>query len=940
MKKFLSLILTLLLIGTMFSGTFTANAEVTSGFETDFKEYTNTSSFKKIYDANGQEVVGKFTFSKTDEGLRYKREADEIFYNPSGGDRTHLGGHKSFPVCKTGKSDSSVFQVSANTYYKVELNYNCTVLGDGAQIALTAAFSQANGNADVATNGKSAAIPMTVSPTDTTSAVINKTGSGTITGYFTTKEIVVVNSSSYDRLFLQLNSTDKKDVEITLTNLKISPLSKITVHDVISGNDTYYYGEAGTAFSLKDVPTDEKYLIGSKVNYTKQASILHADENLSAVASNTVFPVSGNTTYYTANENVTTENQVAFCGFDQYTLRKEIKNPSNLSIGFKTVNEALPGGTQISDETAYTGSKSLKIVTDAASEKVIYVGSGYELQNNATYRLSLRYRVADVNNTSDIMLGFTSGNGADSISATESCKITKDELNSGTTWKSLILYYTPDIKDENATLYLAPVLKVTTDAAAEIYIDSCVISKVVSAEGTSILKEESSNQALRFYFSYDINGDGVMVDSKKLSVAKRGILFADADKIDSLSLLTVDNSQISKVETSDFDSCWAYDNDSEKITFSAYLKNVTEKYFDKKLAVRGYVVLSDGTVFYSEIINESVNTVKEKNSKTDMFYELIDVNDTEYKNIHIYIPTSDPSGKYYIRYNLYYTYSEQPDDMTVANKANTGYNQETYRIKGAVLTEKTDDSFKVKTTGVLHEGELELAIRESRSGVNDFIGGYHGDEIMKYARLYVDGKEISINSENSGLTPCKNITFETDTTMYRCASGTADNPKGTAVCEHYLNYKINSQNGIVIDQKVTWLVDDFKNDVPMVCMFTIGRYSGNEKITDTIEYYKWDGSYIDTIDATSYGPGKEGFGYSSYSGPAYAVAYSKDSGFVATVGYKNIRGLQGAYKNYIWIRPYNDNKAYFQTNTGRTNQIGEVWEWTNYFNFDYVTPEK
>ena len=346
-------------------------------------------------------------------------------------------------------------------------------------------------------------------------------------------------------------------------------------------------------------------------------------------------------------------------------------------------------------------------------------------------------------------------------------------------------------------------------------------------------------------------------------------------------------------------------------------------------------MLSDGTVYYSEVISESVNSVKEKQNNKDMYYELVDTGE-EYKDVYIYTPTSDVSGKYYIRYNLCYTLSAQPDDMTVANKANTGYNQETYRIKGAYLTEKTQDGFKVKMTGLLHEGELEFAIKESRSDVNDFIGGYHGDEIMKYAYLYVDGEQIVLNGDVKGLTACKEIGFVTDTTMYRCASGTAENKKGTAVCEHYLDYKINSKDGIVIDQKVTWLVDDFKNNVPMVCMFTIGRYTGNTKITDIIEYYKWDGSYVDTVDATGYGLGQEGFGYSSYNGPAYAVAYSKDSGFKATVGYKNIRGLTGEYQNYIWIRPYNDNKAYFKANAGRTNQKGEVWEWTNYFDFDYV----
>ena len=209
---------------------------------------------------------------------------------------------------------------------------------------------------------------------------------------------------------------------------------------------------------------------------------------------------------------------------------------------------------------------------------------------------------------------------------------------------------------------------------------------------------------------------------------------------------------------------------------------------------------------------------------------------------------------------------------------------------------------------------------------------------MNYAKLFVDGEQIVINSETKGITACRNIGFETDTVMYRCGSGTVENPTGTAVCNHYLKYDINSKSGITVNQKVTWLVDDFRNEVPMVCMFTIARYSGKNKITDTIEYYKWDGSYIDTVDATGYSATEKATVYSSYKGPAYARAYSKESGYSAYVGYKNISGLASSFKNYVMIREYGDNKIYFQANGSKTNKKGEVWEWVNYFDIDYVAP--
>ena len=935
MKKILSIILSLILTFSLFGGTFSVSA-ASSSFETDFSSFTSTECFKKIYDSEGKEVVGKFAFSKTADGLRYKREANEIFYNPSGGDRTTLGGHKAFPVSKTGKGSNAIYEVTANTCYKIELTYNCTVLSQGATIVLTAAFSQ-GGNADVATNGKSANIKTTVEIGSNKYATIDKTGSATIVGYFTTGELAKEGSSVYNRLYVLLGSTDRSDVDITLTYLKVTPMSKIIVHDVNSGVDTYYYGASGETFSLTDETTAENYIYNSKSLYSKRSTTLYYDEQLKNVVNDAAF-ANENVTYYVANENVTVENQMAFCGFDTYTLRTHQGN-----VGFKTMEDAISENAQISNEAAYTGEKSLKVNVAAKSESVVYIGSGYEMSAGATYRLSLHYRAVEKNDNSSVTFCFTSGNGKNSVLYDENLSnnilyVSADQINGSTQWKTATLYYTPAMDCNKADL--APVLCIETDGAAGIFVDSLIISKAVSAEGTSILKEEADGQALRFYFSYDVNNEKLVTDIQKSEIAKRGILYGAEEKIKDNALLTLEesdkNPNVYKKELTLFSSCWDFDNDSGKTTFSAYLKDISKKYYGKKLSVRGYVVLTDGSVFYSEIISESVDSVMEKNNSKDMYYKLSKSSSGDYKNIMIYIPTSDISGKYYIAYNLQYTLSAQPDDMTVANKANTGYNQETYRIMAADLVEKTGDTFTKKVENILHAGELELAIRENRSGVNDFIGGYHGDEIMNYAKLYVDGEQIVINGEEKGITPCRNITFETDTVMYRCASGTKENPKGTAVCNHYLFYEINSKTGFSITQKVEWLVNDFKNDVPMVCMFTVGRYSGTQKITDTIEYYKWDGSYIDTMDATNYGRTDETSLYSSYNGPAYAVAYSKNSGFKATVGYKNVRGLTDTFQNYVWVRPYGDNKIYFKANANRTNQIGEVWEWVNYFNFDYV----
>ncbi len=955
MKKFLSIILSAVIIISMLLSAVTVNAATPASFETDFSAYTGTSTFKAAYDSSGKQI--DFTFSKTADGLRYFRKSDEVLYNPTGGDRTHLAGYRVFGVSKTG-SNTSLFEVSANTCYMVELSYNCVTLGEGADITLKTAYNHHGGYAD----GTNDYINMKTEPNGTTDVVINSTGSKKITAYFTTSEII----SNRNRLFMYIDTTLNKgfDLDITFTYLKITPLPSITVVDVNSGNETLYYGVAGTAFSLEYTPAQEIQLANSKGEYVRPAVDLFADSELKNAATSVTFPESGNAVYYIENENVTIENQVAFCGFDSYNLRNKLANTENQTAGFGTLATALANSGTITEEDAYTGSKSLKIVSNgstADNDVCYYIGNGYEMTEGVTYRLTFRYRAANSNNAGGVTFMFNSANSFSDIPSVDnvsenSLKISADSLNANTVWKRVTLYYTADLNPrdnlseytaEDERLLLAPVLRVIPEdgKAASIYVDTCVISKVVESVGTSVLVDESAEQAgaqaIRFFFTYNLNDEKIVTDSASSPVAKRGIIYAASKDLSSPSLLNLENAaendKIFALEKTDLSSCWSYNEEDGKTVFSFYLKDIPERNLNCRLSARAYVQLEDGTVFYSSVLNESANTVKEKVERKDMYYEFVDVGN-EYKDFNIYIPTTETSGLYYTKFQFKYTKQAQAANIADAQKANTAYNQETYRIQGASLVKKAKDNVTfTEVYKLLQSGEIEFAVKES--GTTDFIGGYHGDEIMNWSKLVIDGKEIDLKGEALGISTCNSIVFETDTVMYRCASGTAENTKGTAVANHYLKYVIDSKNGIVLTQNLEWLVGGLKLESPMVCMYTVNRYSNNKIVTDTIDYYKWDGSYIDTVDASIYGPNVEGGNkYSSYAGPAYACAYSKKSGITAYVGYENVEGLKDKFNNYVWIRPYGDNKVYYQANAGSTTVAGEKWEWIDYFYFDYAVP--
>lgn len=270
--------------------------------------------------------------------------------------------------------------------------------------------------------------------------------------------------------------------------------------------------------------------------------------------------------------------------------------------------------------------------------------------------------------------------------------------------------------------------------------------------------------------------------------------------------------------------------------------------------------------------------------------------------------------------------------MEFCGGCDNGANQKTYRIIGADLVKKTGSNFE-KIQQLLQNGEIEFAFSED--GAGDFVGGFHGDEIMGFAELTADGKTVDLSKE-CDLQTCKRLIFETKTKMFRCNSDTTETPSQW-VNNHTLKYTITSKDGICLEQALQWKVSDLKIRKAMACMFTIYRCTDkNERITDVLEYHKWNGDIYDVIDVSNDGPKENYNEYCSYSGPSYVNIYGKDSGIFAQVGYKTVKGIKDELCNHCWIRPYGDNKPYFSVNEGTTVKEDEEWQWINYYKIDYT----
>ncbi len=133
--------------------------------------------------------------------------------------------------------------------------------------------------------------------------------------------------------------------------------------------------------------------------------------------------------------------------------------------------------------------------------------------------------------------------------------------------------------------------------------------------GASVLKPEISEkyntQSIRVYYEYATTPDGkIKVGEKGLSIKERGVLIKAADTSD--TALTVSNigkgGVIVANKTQNFGECWNNDTVNGKLTYSIYVANF-DKNDTRKIAFRGYIILEDNLVYYTETVYLSVSEI-------------------------------------------------------------------------------------------------------------------------------------------------------------------------------------------------------------------------------------------------------------------------------------------------------------------------------------------
>ncbi len=265
-----------------------------------------------------------------------------------------------------------------------------------------------------------------------------------------------------------------------------------------------------------------------------------------------------------------------------------------------------------------------------------------KLDNEVSYKISFRYKT----NSVDSVVKFVT---ADEMNIGVNATVYSDDGNyiktiSDGNWHDAYVYITTaftytvpkdanvnNVENKNADFGDMLYMYFEHDANVQISIDNIVVSEVEALlqKGSSVLTNEASeqagSQALRFYFSYPSqNVIGINIKGENYNIIERGIIFKNARNtatgdvngdlvtVKPIILANKDDKGYTYIsKTNSFNQYWDYDNKTENVIFSGYVKNFNLK--DSRLiGAKGYIKVKDANgniyTFYS---SDKKTTVKE-----------------------------------------------------------------------------------------------------------------------------------------------------------------------------------------------------------------------------------------------------------------------------------------------------------------------------------------
>ncbi len=155
----------------------------------------------------------------------------------------------------------------------------------------------------------------------------------------------------------------------------------------------------------------------------------------------------------------------------------------------------------------------------------------------------------------------------------------------------------------------------------EITVEQKNTDSIISFDGASVLNESAceiaKSQAMRVYFGYNINENGkAIIDGEEKEIVARGILIKNAESPASLDVnSSLASGVINVFNNKNMENCWNYDSNTGRVTFSAYISGF-DRNDERNVSVRGYIITSDGVVYYSKVKTRSVKQILDNSIAT------------------------------------------------------------------------------------------------------------------------------------------------------------------------------------------------------------------------------------------------------------------------------------------------------------------------------------
>jgi len=305
----------------------------------------------------------------------------------------------------------------------------------------------------------------------------------------------------------------------------------------------------------------------------------------------------------------------------------------------------------------------------------------------------------------------------------------------------------------------------------------------------------------------------------------------------------------------------------------------------------------------------------------------------EYSSFYLYLPAAAEQEEYFTEYRFLYEVNPIKPELAYHEGSNDPANRQFYRIRTAYLVKREGERF-TPVFRALQDGEIGFAMKET--GAGDFVGGFHGDEVLTDVLLTVDGHELALDVPFFGT--FDSFEFYEKSYITRC------NMPSEHIMLHTQRYTVKG-NTLCLAQDLEWTADARPLHSAFTPMLTAQRLDPQDLdriLSETVELLDKEGNILAQFDTTDYGKDRIGNPSDSVclNTPATAVrVYGKESGFMAEAGYTVREGIPEEQINtHLCIRHMRgavDNKIYFDIGRGTAPKKGDAWRSDIYYRVTY-----